>query len=334
MPTDNVRKASWDVLNRDCYPVFDNQQNILYAIHKTKGLLQYSFEKDTWDNLSQATDLPSHFFDTLTPPIAIDSEQTIYLGAQENSTTNSYNQNKCLVATLNINKDASKQKWHINDKYYDYRCQGTQAIVINDELHFIGGYENRQHLKYNTFTEEFDKLHDIQFSYPQLIKVEHKLLTFGGYSSYNNRDYLDEIHEYNLSDNEWIKCIQTLPKKMIIDGAALVLNKQYILLFGGVNGVTKYNDIWIYSVNDQVLKESKIKCPGMRGGKAFTIANTKEHELAVLGYVRSRCSDCSFPPKDVINIIWRYYSIEWIHLIDYYDGKHWKIDAFDVVNDT
>ena len=54
-------------------------------------------------------------------------------------------------------------EWNINDKAYDHEFVGAAAIMINDELHIIGDYdENCVHLKYNKTTEHLDKIHDAQ----------------------------------------------------------------------------------------------------------------------------------------------------------------------------
>ena len=298
--------------------VFDNQRQSLYAIHEETGLLQYYFDRNIWNTQQLSNKLPSHFF--YGPlPIAIDSQNKVYLGAD--------NEYGSYVATLQINL-SSLQTWNIN--VVDHRSYGSKAVWIDDELHFIGGYSQGKHLRYNKITQRLDKLHEIDFGFAQLIKMKHKLVAIGGY----RRDYLNGIHEYDMNKNIWIKCKETFPRSMIIDGSAIVLNEQYIILFGGYD-TTNINNIWIYCVADKIFKESKIKCPGKRGGKVFKLRHPERDELAIYGYIR-QCKNVSLPSRDIVNMINEFYMNEWIHLIET-KGKpprHWRINVFDIINNA
>lgn len=304
--------------------VFDDDNKALYAIHCEQGLLQYSFDKNTWNTVNEniANNLPADYFEIQAVPIAIDSQQTIYFGAEHDYSTS--------LSTLKIPTDpSSSSQWDIDEGVSNtYKFQGAEAIMINDELHIIGGYGNYNHLKYNKVSKKFDVLHDIEFCYPQLIKIKDKVISFGGYKN----GYLDEIHEYNINDNTWSKLQNSVPVKLIIDGIAAILNEQYVLLFGGNHAATCHKEIWIYSVNDQSFKESKVECPGQRGGQVFKTGDPEQDELLVYGYIRSYWND-SFPPRDIINIIYKFFANEWIHLIER-DGKHWRINMLDIVNNT
>ena len=125
---------------------------------------------------------------------------------------------------------------------------------------------------------------------------------------------------------------------MIISTAVSVQNQQFVLLIGGYHALEFTNSIWIYSLKAETFKESKIKCPGDRGGKAFVINYPKNDELSVFGYIReqwniSGIDDCLYPPRYLIKIINRYYLNEWIHFINK-DGAHWKIDVLHIIDNA
>ena len=53
---------------------------------------------------------------------------------------------------------------------------GPQALMINDELHIIGGVDHDAHSKFNNETQKFEKLHDFdhdryEFYYHRCVKV-------------------------------------------------------------------------------------------------------------------------------------------------------------------
>ena len=310
-------------LYQKTHVVFDRHRKALYAIHVKEGLLQYSFNKNMWIKQPLSNNLPSHFFDAPNP-ITMDSQQNIYLAADKHY--------QAYFATLHIDPDSSTPpSWHINDNI-KHEFNGTNVAMIDDEVHFIGGnrYTEYVHLKYNKVTQKLDKLHDIDFGFPQLTKIKHKLIAMGGHKG----GYLDEIHEYDVNKNVWIKCEERYPRNMIIDGSVVVLNQQYIISFGGYDGMN-IDGIWIYNVADKVFKESKIKCPGKRGGRVFKVGDIERDELAIYGYIRSQHKDESLPSKDIIDIIDRFYLSEWIHLIENNScPKHWKINVFDIINDV
>ena len=59
-----VPSVQHDITNRcQFHIVFDPANQSLYALHKTRGLLQYSFETNTWNSRLTMNDLPSTFFD-------------------------------------------------------------------------------------------------------------------------------------------------------------------------------------------------------------------------------------------------------------------------------
>lgn len=333
IPPKDFRRDSYS------YPLYDHHKHTLYLIHGTRGILKYSFGKDLWNKFLPSVNLYSlEFFQAMTSILTIDKDQTIYLGG--------YNKQKIsqphgYLATLNIKLDSLKgkpflnsPKWQLNDKICNHPFRGAKAIMVNDELHVIGGYNGYIHLIYDKDAKEFEKLHDVEFCYSLLIKINDKLLSFGGF--YND-GYVDDIWEYD--QNKWTKCNEIIPKKMRVYGAASVLNHQFVLIFGGWDGKEFIDNIWIYSVEDKDFTESKIKCPEEKPGHVIAMYYQDMDELSVAGYVRSECRTRLdlIPSKDVMNLIQAHYSTEWIHLFKtgpFDGGKHWRINAFDIINNV
>ena len=65
--------------------IFDSERNQIYAIHKTDGLLRYSFDKNSWNlykKIQNLAGLPSTCFGDAFLTTAIDSNQIMYLCAK------------------------------------------------------------------------------------------------------------------------------------------------------------------------------------------------------------------------------------------------------------
>ena len=331
MTSPKSSQIQWDSLSHIDSPrmiLIDDTQKSLYAIVHTE-IFQYSFEQNAWNKHPIMNHLPKDFF-LGSPSFFINSQHLYIHGGYPNR------------VLLKVHLDAAKyspQTWKV-DNGDGIFTPGAKMIMIGDELHVIGGRYNRAHHKWNKQTLHFDKLHVLVFSYPQVVKLKHEILSFGGWwDDYGCCLYLDEMHIYDTINNQWRVSNITMPRGMIVDGIASVLNQQFIILFGGNGKYGAINDIWIYSVGDKVFRKSKVKCPGKRGGKVLVINNPQRDELSVLGYMRSQWKECGiyenlFPPRYLIKIINRYYWNEWIHLVDNNDGKHWKINVFDIINDA
>ena len=312
--------------DEDSNIIIDDIHNSLYAISKSSGLCEYDRDTDTWNKHPITEHLGSKFFEWKSVrAIAIDSQQNMYV----------WNGTDLIILQL---KDKTYDKFSWVSIFNE---GGLQGIILGDEFHVIGGNNDMhlKHRKWNGNFQLFDKLHDLKFAYPQIVKLKDKLISFGGFAA---GDFLDEINEYDIINDKWSKFEITLPRAMMIDGAALVLKQQFIILFGGVisSGVDDANhidNIWIYSVRDKKFTESKMKCPWKMGGKVLAMNNPKDDEFTVFGYIRSQWRECRihdqlFPPRYLIKIMNKYYLNEWIHLIDKISSKHWKINVSDIIN--
>ena len=143
----------------------------LFAVHQDKGLMQYLFDANEWKTYTAVDKLPSSFFTFGTRPMAVDSKQKIYCCSAEG-----------LLAIIQINPIISMtEKWEIIAS--DHKFHGAQAVMVDDELHVIGGWKDPKHFKYNNSIKKFELLHKLPFGYPKLIKLkhDHDILSFGGY---------------------------------------------------------------------------------------------------------------------------------------------------------
>ena len=117
-----------------------------------------------------------------------------------------------------------------------------------------------------------------------------------------------------------------------------MIRDQFIVICAGRD--TNYadvNDIYVYSIQDQEISKSGVKTPWTGKCVCFAMNNEQRNELAVFGYVRqqwkiSEIDEHLFPPHYIIKIIDRFYLQQYIHLIKPNNGKHSRIDVFDIIN--
>ena len=119
----------------------------------------------------------------------------------------------------------------------------------------------------------------------------------------------------------------------------VALHGRYVLFFGGFNEhYSSIDDIFVYSVRDQLFTESRMKCPEKGLYDAVSICDRDRDKCITFGFVRDCWSKCGinnhlFPPEYLIRIMLKYYWNEFVHLIDLnYDGYHWRRDVFDIVS--
>ena len=306
----------------------DQSLNLVYSFQREDSILsKYSVNKDKWIKQENIPKLAADFYLSTNDIVTIDgTEKSLYL----------YNC-KGIMAKATL-KNASKNKWEfftnpgISDDF-DQRY-GPQGLIINNELHIIGGLDHAAHFKFNAETRNFDKLHDFehQLYYHRCIKVKDKILSFGG------RYHGQEISEYYINQNKWRKLRKKLPIAINRFGCVAVLNGKFVLLFGGdgSDGYFFVDDVLIYSVKDESITKSKVKCPRTGEHFAFKVNQTRSDEFLVHGFVRdtwrlSAIDEHLYPPQYLIKMIDKYYFNEWVHLISKYHGEHSKMSVFDIL---
>ena len=305
------------------------KHNRLFIVKAGIGLLEYSFITNSWRKYDILVPSPHSFNCWSYNATAINNEcNKVYLYNDVSSMTS--------LEILNDNKLTLKKIKHLDA--IGYRA-GAKGIMINDEFHIIGGYK-WNHVKYNINTQKCDIVHDLSelFDSRQSIcagfcRNKQKLLTFGGYS---NGKHIDTIYEYDILQNEWRAISAKLPKALATPACTSISNGDYVALFGGGNKNGNYDDIYLYSVQDQKFKVSKTKCPSKGRYQAITVNDRQKDKLLTFAFVRSRWKLCViddhlFPPEYLIRIICNYYINEWIHLFKNATGEHYKIDVFDIL---
>ena len=96
----------------------------------------------------------------------------------------------------------------------DIKTSGSRGLIINDEFHIIGGYQNGKHVKWNEKNKQFDVLHDVSnendiyFNYSSMVTLDDRVLVFGYHGGYRNK-----ICEYNISENKWRKFDKKMPNE-------------------------------------------------------------------------------------------------------------------------
>ena len=313
----------------------DYKTKALYAIHREEGVLIYNYYTNKWSNygkfiaiegIHKYKMLPNSFFYDDKTLAAIDSgNNTIFLINLRQK-----------IGILKMKNE--KRRWKINDAVHI--GAGAESCIIGDKYHIIGGWNTNKHIVYTPTTKKFDIMHDFdkmkgdfQISYHNLVQFKNKLLVFGGLDTSNKA--LGTIHEYSIQHNSWntldIKC----PPGLSSFGATTVLKEQFVILFGGEKQAEiATDDIWIYSIQTQAFRKSKVKCPINGQFHAFSYNDDERDERTVFGYIREffqNISDIKFPPIYLIKIIDKYFLNEWIHLFFFgWDSLHWRIDVCDI----
>ena len=335
-----MSSKKWKVLDIPCHSYFfiSRDSNTLCAIHPRKGFVnKYSFMPDEWVTMPIMNRLPSKFSISVPNHVAINSNKMYVCSRKHNK-----------MAILEM-KGLNEYKWQIDD-YAHYRiASAAKSIIINNELHIIGGgghgrHGRNGHLKYNQTQRRFELLHylvDImnirRIIDHKIVQIKSKVYVMGGYNV-GTRRFSDGIHEYDIINNSWSTLKITLPKPMGKFGCTTAINKQYVLLFGGKRPDKNIsNEIWIYTVHDKSFKKSRMKCPKKSPYRAFAINNRNKDELVTFGYVRNiwkiyEIDDHLFPPQYLIRIIFNFYWREYVHLFeDQSVTVHWRIDVFDII---
>ena len=201
--------------------------------------------------------------------------------------------------------------------------------MVNNTYHIIGGSDINQHLLFDEEINKLKVLHELNedeimpnpLQNHRIIRVKDKLLMIGGFDA-SPMVTVDRICEYDIKNNKWNLMETKMPKPLSSFGCTSIFSDEYVLLFGGSgNDRDLYDDIWIYSVSDKKFTKSVVKCPMEGYFQAITLNNREKDEVVVFGFVRIT----------LIQIIFQYYFNEYVHLFDTDAGKHWRINAFDIM---
>eukprot|EP01084_Bolivina_argentea_P077090 139775_1 len=211
-------------------------------------------------------------------------KQTLFLSRQNDFTQIQFNNNH--ISNYNHNASIDLES-------------SSQSIIINDSLFIIGGSGNNSIWKWHSETKTLAKYSDMYnktkvsgFGMVHDNKNNY-LLLFGGYD-WDNSDYVDYILEFNINTKQWSKMPASLPKKTGSIACTMAINNKYVLLFGGEDDNNNYCDnIFIYSIKNQTIKESKIKCPSKGIFSCIAVNDNIKDEKITFGYIRKQWEICN-----------------------------------------
>ena len=308
--------------------VYDVKHNLLYAIKHKTGIYRYQFETDSWIKhiVPPSYHLERFIHMNWKPATLHSQQQQIFINHKLGSIA---------ILSLDGNNQSSMQ---ITNRLYSVgNGYGSKGIMINNEFHIIGGI-NSKHIKYNPKTKTVHFLHNMNFVYPEIVRIRNKVLIFGGEDP-QNRNHLDSIHEYDIIRNEWHKLNCKIPKALSGCGCTSILNGQCVVLFGGASlAHVAQDDVFIYSVCDKIFSKSKMKCPRKGRYQAIAVKDRHKDGLVALNFIRCSWKNCGIedhllPSEDLIGIICGYYWNEHIHIFksDLDSGYHFRIDVFKLL---
>ncbi len=260
-------------------------------------------------------------------------------------------------------KDKTKSLCYIGEGHFnEYKFDGANICTLkvedNGQIHcrahcvyhinavFVVGTGDRAVLKYDL---DQNKLVKYANMYQQsklcsfgMVKdsTGECLLLFGGMDC-DSLEMTNTIIQFNLTTREWVKSTAKLPQKMMSIHCTLAIRNKYVLAFGGAyGGYNSYSDdIYVYSIQEQTLKESKLKCPSKSTFTGITVSDTKQDQKTVVGFVRKEWKLCElqdeyFPPFCLLEIIRTYYFTEYVCLLDVQSRKHYKLNTLEIVDNT
>ena len=293
-----------------------------YIISQNKWIISIKYSKDSW--LSSIS------------PAFNKSTNILYIAH--------YVQN-CLSII-----DFTTMKWITINCPYLSNCDGAKCIIINDELHLIGGKRNNKHLIWRDKQKIFEELHvfedlSLGFKSHKLIHMKSRqiLLLFGGESTSKP---LDVIYRFDIKKNEWNLMKIKMPQKLSEFGLISTNDEKYVILFGGVlyderNGYTFSDLIFILDIDNQIFHQSLIYCPIRYMFNGIYHNNYPYSEVILTyGFIRNLRQNLQnneylpILPNDIKSFIGSLFILEYIHLIDLKDGKHWKMNLDEILSNT
>ena len=306
----------------------DMERNILYKITKNGVKIYSNDDSNTW--------IDHHVFNSVLPSSFMCGRFAVGAGD--------------VIYVSDGNKDMKILKMEDNGTKFEeitdtlHTGTGVRAIMIRNDLHVIGGWDNHKHLKGNRKSNKWEILHERIVGmdcncvgYHGLVKIKNRIMMLGGYGY--DRGHTDKMYEYNILTDEWSKSDIKLPSKLCRFGCVSVIDDQYVIICGGeTKGRGNVDDIWIYDVKHKTFRKSNIKCPKKDGYRAYVMNHKNINQMAVVGYVRrewrtSQIDEYLFPPKYLVRIMTKYCLKEELHLFDECNtSTHWKIDVFDIIS--
>ena len=232
--------------------------------------------------------------------------------------------------------------YRINLTTFDYKIiddtetngvgSNCKSIVINNELHIIGGSVNSKHYIFDEEKLSLVQMHEFkQFEngliHHELIYIKSRqyLLLFAGQDS-KECVVSKDIYKYSINNKKWDKLSLEMPSEITrsqtLEFSVTTNKNESVILL--VSGDTF---IWIYDLKDNKFIKSQLKYPGYFNsiGKCKNIIINDFHKTSLLltGYIKKYKMMIN---QDVLNLILEMIGItEYVHMIENQCSSHWKV---------
>eukprot|EP01084_Bolivina_argentea_P288615 495393_1 len=214
-------------------------------------------------------------------------------------------------------------------------------VYVNDHIHIIGGENTDQHLifdeKKNNFNEiySFNTVTNLLFGHSILyMKSRNSILLFGSKSQLT----APAISEFSMVNKKWNEWKMEIPDSVYYSATVSTKDEQYIFILGGyLSGGGWSNDIFVFDVKRDAFFKSSIKCPLRTQYRGVIMKNDYKDELLTFGFIHKlfidgTMNDVQELPCYIIKLISEWVSNDYIHLIEFNSGKHWKISVDHILS--
>ena len=200
------------------------------------------------------------------------------------------------------------------------------AIVVNNQLHIICGYESNRHIIFDTITKKWSKHHTFNelergLSSGALIHVTTKqaIYLLGGFDSGENGGHTDTVRRYSLHDKAWKDLLLRLPVKSKCP-CFLSTDERYIVVMYSCWDEAKevhYGKIYYMDLEREPLEfvESALR-PSFKIEHTIMTGNNKKARLMVYGYIRSLTLANMMIPDELMKLIIAFCDEEFVHFFE------------------
>jgi serine/threonine protein kinase len=194
-----------------------------------------------------------------------------------------------MIAKYYLNKEANK--WKLIGKYKSEFPGHFQIIFIDEDIgHFlVGGVDNNNTFQYRDGQIVKKSSMNVDRSFMMVVLVNNTLLAIGGYENLE-KNQLASIECYDFQKDIWYLNEYEDLKMARSQGNALVLNSNYVLVFGGYNKnfgtLTSFEKINVNKKTSEIL-EIKLPKPLRRFG-SLKVAMDK---ILIFGGITRLCKE-------------------------------------------
>ena len=302
----NSNSSRWKKLESCAFryfspPIFINKHEFVICPSNhhnciSDGVYSYNIKQNKWKKIFS---FPDDFECYIHSAAYHDKTRTLYLALSDD------------LRLFKVDLNAMELKEDENIECEDH----SRLIISKNELHLTGDYRNgKSHQIFVIQDDQIRAAHSLQIDIAGTdiighalihLKSQNCLFLFGG-------EGRTTIHKFSMLDRKWIKMKAKLPKQLQYAGIVSTRDERHILLFGGCLSLSDdgptFDNIYIYDVRNNALRESRIKCPFTGSCGAVISDDLDEEKLIVAGFI-NKC----YTAKDFVNLqVLPYYLIELI----------------------